>query len=130
MNKHYVVFGADGALVTRLPINAEVSNPLPSGTFLVDEAIWLKTIAENDGQWTRKNDGSIVKIPFSIAPKTRDEIEAYRKRAYADPLTGCDAMFAESSRMEVMGETGHEEVRTRAIARFEEIQAQYPWPSK
>lgn len=130
MNKHYIVVGSDGALVTRLPINAEVANPLPSGTFLVDEAIWFKTISENDGQWIRKEDGSIVKVPFSIEPKTRDEIEASRKRAYADPLTGCDAMFAESSRMDVMGEPGFEEVHTRAIARFEEIQAQYPWPAK
>lgn len=70
-----------------------------------------------------------VALPKPADP-TRDEIESSRKRAYADPLTGCDAMFAESSRMDVMGEPGFEEVRTRAIARFEEIQAQYPWPAK
>lgn len=70
-----------------------------------------------------------IDIP-SPAPPTSEEVDALRKRAYADPLTGCDAMFAESSRMDVMGEPGFEEVRTRAIARFEEIQVQYPWPAK
>lgn len=65
-----------------------------------------------------------------VPPASAADIESSRKRAYADPLTGCDAMFAESSRMDVMGEPGFEEVRARAIARFEEIQAQYPWPSK
>jgi len=37
-------------------------------------------------------------------------------------------MFAEATRMQIMGEPDYEEVRVRAIARFEEIQAQYPWP--
>lgn len=58
---------------------------------------------------------------------TREQIEALRLRAYADPLTGSDQLFSESMRMQIMGEEGHEDVRARAIARFEEIQAQYPW---
>ena len=70
-----------------------------------------------------------VPVP-PLAPASAADIEASRKRAYADPISGCDSMFAESSRMQVMGESGFEEVRARAIARFEEIQAQYPWPSK
>lgn len=66
----------------------------------------------------------------SPPPPSRERIEAIRLRAYADPLTGSDRLFSESTRMQIMGETGYEEVRTMAIARFEEIQAQYPWPSK
>lgn len=58
---------------------------------------------------------------------TREQIEALRLRAYADPLTGSDRLFSESMRRQIMGEEGHEDVRARAIARFEEIQAQYPW---
>ena len=61
--------------------------------------------------------------------KSRSDVESLRRRAYADLLTGSDRLFSESTRMQIMGEAGHEEVRTRAIARFEEIQAKYPWPS-
>lgn len=61
---------------------------------------------------------------------SRSDIESLRRRAYADPLIGSDCLFSESLRMQSMGEAGHEEVRARAVARFEEIQAQYPWPSK
>ena len=130
MNRHHIVFSDSGILVTRLPINANVSSPPPKGTYLVDESVWFKTISENDGQWIRRPDGSIEKIPFEKTPITKNEIEAMRFRAYAEPLTGSDRLFSESTRMQIMGENGHEEVRARAIARFEEIQAQYPWPAK
>lgn len=67
--------------------------------------------------------------PPPIKP-SRDDVDSFRLRAYADPLTGSDRLFSESTRMQIMGENGHEEVRDRAVARFEEIQAQYPWPTK
>lgn len=66
----------------------------------------------------------------SPSAATKVDIESSRLRAYADPLTGSDRLFSESLRMQIMGESGHEEVRARAIARFGEIQTQYPWPSK
>lgn len=61
---------------------------------------------------------------------TRQDIEILRIQAYSDKINGSDRLFSEASHMEVMGEIGFEEVRARAIARFEEIQAQYPWPAK
>lgn len=70
-----------------------------------------------------------VSIP-PASPLSASDIERYRLRSYADPLTGSDRLFSESLRMQIMGESGHEEVRARAIARFGEIQTQYPWPSK
>lgn len=70
-----------------------------------------------------------VEVP-PAEPLSASEIEASRLRAYADPIAGSDRLFSESTRMQIMGENGHEEVRARAIARFEEIQAQYPWPAK
>lgn len=94
------------------------------------EKYWRKPAPEGKALGsTASGKPSWVSLPEPAGP-TRDDIESSRKRAYADPLTGCDAMFAESSRMDVMGEPGFEEVRIRAIARFEEIQAQYPWPAK
>lgn len=60
---------------------------------------------------------------------TREEIEVLRARAYADPVHGSDRMFAEASRMQLMGEEGWEAVRDKAIARYNEIREQYPLPA-
>lgn len=54
--------------------------------------------------------------------------DSARKRAYADPLTGSDRLFSEAFRMEIMGEEGFEDKREQAIARYNEIQSQLPWP--
>lgn len=70
---------------------------------------------------------AIAHLNVTSPPPSRERIEAIRLRAYADPSTGSDRLFSESMRMQIMGEEGHEDVRARAIARFVEIQAQYPW---
>lgn len=59
---------------------------------------------------------------------SRDEVESLRKAAYANEFTGSDRLFAEAQRMQLMSEAGWESVRDAAIARFEEIKAEYPWP--
>lgn len=63
-------------------------------------------------------------------PPTREQVESARRRAYADPLTGSDPIFSEAYRMQLMGETGWESVRDAAIARYQEIQAEHPWPTE
>lgn len=68
-------------------------------------------------------------MPKPNAP-TRSDIEAGRLIAYADPLTGSDRLFSEVMRMQIMSEDGYQDVRALAIARFEEIQAKYPWPAE
>lgn len=62
-------------------------------------------------------------------PLSRGEIETLRVTAYADPLTGSDRMFSEAARMQLMEEEGFAAVRSKAVSRFAEIQALYPWPS-
>lgn len=79
---------------------------------------------KNDAWITSKKEAPIEK------KLNYEDIDRLRIIAYADPLTGSDRLFSESTRMQIMGENGHEEVRARAIDRFEEIQAKYPWPSK
>lgn len=59
---------------------------------------------------------------------TKEEVESLRKAAYANEFTGSDRLFAEAQRMQLMGEAGWQSVRDAAIARFEEIKAEYPWP--
>ncbi|WP_429216023.1 hypothetical protein [Aeromonas veronii] len=61
---------------------------------------------------------------------SKSEVEALRAAAYADPTTGSDRYFNEASRMQAMGESGWEEVKNVGIARYKEIQQQYPWPEE
>lgn len=61
-------------------------------------------------------------------PLAREEVEAMRLRAYADPVAGSDRFFAEATRMQAVGESGWEAVRTQGVTRFAEIKAEYPWP--
>lgn len=68
--------------------------------------------------------------PPPPAPLTREQIEALRLLAYADPLTGSDRYFAEATRLQVMGADQAEidAAKTAGTARYAEIQAEYPWP--
>lgn len=79
--------------------------------------------------------GADGNVPAWVDPPPKEEmttaeVENARRRAYADPITGSDRMFSEASRMQIMGEDGYDVARAQAISRFEEIQAQYPWPAK
>lgn len=64
MKRYYIVFDELGALHTRLPINADVPDPLPKGIVSVDGDVWLRTINEVDGAWMLCADGSITKEPL------------------------------------------------------------------
>ncbi|EPT3121753.1 hypothetical protein ACVQEB_003976 [Pseudomonas aeruginosa] len=66
-----------------------------------------------------------------IPSLTREQIEALRLRAYADPLTGSDRYFVEASRLQEMG-AAQEEIDVAKAAganRYAEIQNAYPWPA-
>jgi len=59
------------------------------------------------------------------------EIERRRRAAYADPITGSDLHFAEASRLEAMGAAESATLaRQRGIARYQEIQAENPYPTE
>lgn len=128
MPDKFVTFSADGALVNRL---IKGVHDIPVGAFAIDEALWFRLIQETDGVW-KLVEGVIEKHPLpniEPPPLTREEVEALRLRAYAEPLTGSDRYFAEAQRMQAMGEPDWETVRAAGIARFERIQALHPWPS-
>lgn len=69
--------------------------------------------------------------PPTPVPPTRDQIEAQRLRAYADPITGSDRHFAEAIRMQAMGADQAEidAAKAAGAARYAEIQMEYPWPT-
>lgn len=71
----------------------------------------------------------VLADPPPPAPLTRAEIEQLRLRAYADPVNGSDRYFAEAQRMQFMGEPDWEARRDLGAMRYQEIQAQYPWPA-
>lgn len=85
----------------------------------------------NKASLTKITEGEALEL-ITPPPKTieevRAEVEVSRKREYANPLTGSDPLFSEAYRMQLMGEVGWELVRDKAIARYQEIQAEYPWP--
>ena len=77
MKRYYIVFNEDGALHTRLPINASVPDPLPTGTVSVDGDLWLRTINEVDGTWILSDDGKITKEPL---PELKPEFSAIERQ--------------------------------------------------
>lgn len=57
------------------------------------------------------------------------EMRRRRARAYADPITGSDVLFAKSVRLQAMGRQAEaEQIQAEAISRFEQIQRDYPMP--
>jgi hypothetical protein len=129
MTEKFAVFDHDGLLKQRLIGGVHV---IPEGAIKVDSGLWFRLTQETDGIWVINQTGLISKEPypdfFSALP-IREEIEASRLCAYADPLTGSDRYFAEASRMQSMDEPDWERVRDSGVARYEQIQAQFPWTS-
>lgn len=63
------------------------------------------------------------------AALAQQEITRRRARAYADPVTGSDVIFAKVVRLQAMGRHAEaEQVQQQAIQRFEQIQRDYPMP--
>lgn len=129
MTERFAVFGQDGLLKQRLIDGVHV---IPDGAIRVDSELWFRLTQETDGIWVIDQTGVISKEPYPEvlpAPPIREVVEASRLRAYADPLTGSDRYFAEASRMQFMNEPNWEGVRDSGVARYEQIQAQFPWKS-
>lgn len=63
---------------------------------------------------------------------TREEIEAQRLMAYANPVTGSDRYFSEALSMQAQGapasSTEVKDTAARGLARKLEIQAELPYP--
>lgn len=99
----------------------QVGGDLPSGWVVMQgERPSPEHVAQADGTW-------VIPTP---PPPTREQIEAQRLRAYADPLTGSDRFFAEEQRETLMGNTAAADAAKRlGMARFAEIQAEHPWPT-
>lgn len=120
----YATFNTNGTLTARL---IEGIHPILKSAVKVDEKLWERLISEDDGVWTLVN-GAIIKQPLPETAPSIEVVERQRLAAYADAETGSDRFFSEAARMQAMSEPGWEAVREKAIARFREIQEQFPWP--
>lgn len=84
------------------------------------------------GLWERPPKDHSIVDEIDEKPKTKEEllneIEKKRKYGFADPITGSDHLFAQSYRMQMMGEEGWESIRDEAIKRYEEIKKEFPKP--
>lgn len=126
MSKIYAVFNDDGLFQHMLFRGVHA---IPKGAVEISDELSARILQQPDSIWRIDGTGAITATDPESIPPTREQIEALRLRSYADPLTGSDRYFAEAQRMQVMNETGWEAVRAAGVARFEEIQAQYPWDS-
>lgn len=116
-------------------------SPLEPGVFHIPAGcVESSPPALNDGERARWSDGSWIiekltseELDRCLSEKelsTMESVESARALSYADPLNGSDRLFSESYRMQIMGEDGADEIKSKAVARYKEIQAQYPWPTK
>lgn len=75
----------------------------------------------------RVPDGALLEPP-PPPPPTREEVEAMRLSAYADPVNGSDRYFSEAIRLQLVGDPSWPSVKDKGVARHAEIKAKYPWP--
>lgn len=77
------------------------------------------------------DDGHLVVVaPEAVsAVLTHDQVDALRRKAYADVQTGSDRLYIDYQRCLAVGDAEGAEVARQAwLDRAVEIQAQYPWP--
>lgn len=113
---------------------AGIHSEMPPDAVPIDNDRYQSVIANPAPGKRRGHDAEGLPIlidPPPPAPLTRAQIEAARLRAYADPLTGSDRYFAEAQRESLIGNVeAAEAAKALGLARFAEIQAEYPWPAE
>lgn len=107
---------------------------IPTDAVPISEQRFSEVIANPAPGKVRSHDADGLPILIDPPPPpapTREQIEAQRLRAYADPLIGSDRYFAEAQRESLIGNVeAAEAAKALGLARFAEIQAEYPWPAE
>ena len=104
---------------------------IPADAVEITEDLWkslLRGITDGNQLAGDANGYPELLPPAPPAALSRADVEVQRLRAYADPLLGSDRFFSEASRMQIMGDGDWESVRNQGISRYNEIQAELPWP--
>lgn len=107
---------------------------MPADVVEISEERYREVVASPDPLKVRSHDADGLPIlidPPPSPPATREEIEAKRLRAYAEPLAGSDRYFAEAQRETLLGNAeAADAAKALGMARFAEIQAANPWPAE
>jgi hypothetical protein len=107
---------------------------IPLGAVKIAEARYLEVIANPESGKVRSHTAEGLPIlvdPPPPPPLSREQVEASRLRAYADPLAGSDRYFAEAQRETLLGNAAAADAaKALGMARFAEIQADNPWPEE
>jgi len=107
---------------------------MPGDVVEISEERYQKVIANPDPTKVRSHDADGLPILIDPPPApvaTREQVEARRLVAYADPLSGSDRYFAEAQRESLLGNAeAADAAKALGMARFAEIQAEYPWPAE
>lgn len=110
------------------------SGQMPPDAVPITEERYLEVIANPPTDKVRGHDAEGLPIlidPPPPSPPTLEQVEAARLSAYADPLTGSDRYFAEAQRESLLGNVEvADAAKALGMARFAEIQAEYPWPAE
>lgn len=114
----------DSVVHASMPDDAVEVTPEERAALLAGEALGQVIAVSPAGR-------PVLEDPAPPAPLTREQIEAQRLRAYADPLTGSDRYFAEAQREGLLGNAeAAEAAKALGLARFAEIQGEFPWPAE
>ena len=94
-------------------MNADVDKPLPKNISSVSEELWLKTMQDNDGVWTRDAGGEIKKYPFP-PPSSAEKIAVNAERQEALLRSASQAMTPLLMSLQLGNATDEETANARA----------------
>lgn len=105
----------------------------PADAVEITDEVYMACLAGNTNGKVIVNDGNgkpmLIDNP-QPPPLTKGEVKLVRQHAYANPESGSDRMFAEVTRLSLMGGTASviEAARQAGVDRYEEIRLQFPYP--
>lgn len=110
----------------------EIDSIDPDGRFH-ESLIWV--LADDTVQAGQKYENGVFSDVLTEPVKyNKDQVEAFRLIAYADPITGSDRYFSESMALQACGFSASsaevKEVKSKGVDRKAEIKALYPYPTE
>lgn len=103
----------------------ELHDSIPSPNIPFDTKTYQAAINSNANYYDGVN---FIHVPETYE-LSKEEVKDNRRGQYAS-FNGSDIIFAEANRMKLMNEEGWEEKLEEAIARYNEIKLEHPFPEE
>lgn len=111
-------------LHAEIPVDAMEISEAEHAALLAGRMAGRSVVIGADGRPTLE-----VAAAYVAPPLTHDQVDALRRKAYADAQTGSDRLYIDYQRCLAVGDAdGAEMARQAWLDRAVEIQEQYPWP--